>query len=53
MKGAGVYQTPDGAAMTAVSFAKNQINENLIKYKKSFLYKMFCSLGYCPASKNG
>jgi len=53
VKGAGVYQTPDGAAKAAVSFAKNQIDGHLIKYKKSFLYRMFCSLGYCPASKNG
>ena len=49
--GAGVYQTPDSAAKAAVSFAKNQIDEHLTKYKKSFLYRVLCSLGYCPASR--
>lgn len=53
VKGAGVYQTPDSAAKAAVSFAKNQIDEHLIKYKNSFFYRMFCSLGYCPASRYG
>lgn len=51
IKGSGVYQTQESASQAAVTFAKNNIDEHLDKYNKSFLYRMICKVGYCPASK--
>jgi len=51
VKGPGVYATPEGAATAAISFAKHEIDAHLVKYNKSFFYRLFCSVGFCPASK--
>lgn len=51
VKGAGLYNSPEQASNAANKFAKTRIDEHLYKYEKSFLYRMICNFGYCPASK--
>jgi len=51
VKGGGIYKTPESASKAADTFAKKQIDEHLYKYKNSFIYRLVCIIGYCPASK--
>lgn len=51
VKGAGLFETPDGAARAAYSFARLEIDRHFTKYQSSLFYRIICSIGYCPASK--
>ena len=51
IRGAGVYENAEGAAKAASSFARQEIDKHLTKYECSIFYRIFCSIGYCPASK--
>ena len=51
VKGSGVYENPEGAASAAYSFAKQEIDNHLAKYENSLLYRIYCGIGFCPASK--
>ena len=51
VKGAGVFENPEGAARAANSFAKQEIDKHLTKFESSLINRIYCALGYCPASK--
>lgn len=51
IRGSGVYKTPEGAASAAHSFARQEIDNHLSKYEGSIIYRIFCGIGFCPASK--
>ena len=51
IKGSGIYENPQGAASAANTFARQEIDKHISKYKNSLFYRIFISIGHCPASK--
>ena len=52
VKGPGLYQSANSAADAAISFAKSEIDEHLVKFEQSFFYRFRCSFGFCNAKSN-
>lgn len=51
IKGKSLHHDPENAAQAAIKFSKAKIDDHVSKYDSSFLYRVICSIGYCPASK--